>query len=100
MSSTSLGWILLSLTVIIVLAFVNSTVSQWGPLSISMRPWSATLLLVSTTSTGLLHLLVGAHVHCVRSDTGKHCVWPLLYAHHFKCMTILVIPGWVPTEAM
>ena len=35
----------------------------------SMRPRSAALLPVSTASTGLLHLLVGAQVHHVRSDT-------------------------------
>ena len=56
-------------------------------LSISARPGSAALLPVSTTSTGLLHLSVGAHVHRVRSDTEKYHVWPLLRAHHFQCMT-------------
>ena len=39
-----------------------------------MRPGSATPLPVSTTSTGLLCLLVGAHVHHGRSDTEAECV--------------------------
>ena len=93
------GWNLLPSTVIIVLALVNSTVSPAGIPSISMRPRSATLLPVSTASTGLLCLLVGAHVHCVRSDT-ELSVWLLLHTYHIQCMTILSIPGWAPTEAM
>ena len=98
-SSTSLGWSLLSSTVIIVLALVNSAVSPEGTSSISTRPRSAALLPVSTASTGLLCLLVGAHVHRVRSDTEKYRMWPP-HAHHFQCMTILGIPGWAPSEAM
>ena len=86
-SSASPGWSLLPSTVIIVLALVNSAVSPVGTSSISMRPWSATLLPVSTASTGLLHLSVGAHVHCVRSDTEKYHVWPLSCAHYFQCVT-------------
>ena len=70
-SSTSLGWSLLPSTVIIVLALINSAVSPVGTSSISTRPGSATLLPVSTASTGLLHLSFGTHVHCVRSDTEK-----------------------------
>ena len=89
-SSMSPGWSLLPLTVIIVLAFVNSAVSQRGPLSISMRPRSAALLPVSTASTaGLPRLLVGAHVHRVRSNTGKCHMWLLPCAHHFQCMTYM-----------
>ena len=38
-----------------------------------MRPRSATSLPVSTASTGLLCLLVGARVHCGRSDTEVEC---------------------------
>ena len=98
-SSTSPGWSLLPSTVIIVLALFNSAVSPAGISSISTRPGSATLLPVSTTSTGLLRLSVGTHVHRVRSDTEKYHVWLLLRTHHFQCMTILGIPGWVPTEA-
>ena len=64
-----------------------------------MRPGSATLLPVSTTSTGLLCLSVGARVHCVRSDT-ELSMWLLPHAHHIQCVTILGIPGWAPTEAM
>ena len=89
-SGASLGWSLLHLTVIIVLALVNSTVSQRGTLSISTRPVSAALLPVRTASTGLLHLLVGTHVHCVRSDTGKYHMWPLLCTHHFQCVTYIL----------
>ena len=88
-SSVSLGWSLLPSTVIIVLALINSAMSPVGTLSISTRPRSAALLPVSTTSTGLLHLLVGAHVHCVRSNTEKYHMWPLPYAHHFQCMTYI-----------
>ena len=76
MSSASLGWSLLPSTVIIVLALVNSAVSPVGTSSISMRPGSAALLPVSITSTGLLHLSVGAHVHHVRSNTEKYHMWP------------------------
>ena len=85
-SSMSPGWSLLPSIVIIVLALVNSTVSPAGTPSTSMRPGSATLLPVSTTSTGLLCLLVGAHVHHVRSDT-ELSVWLLLLTHHIQCMT-------------
>ena len=92
-SSTSPGWSLLPSTVIIVLALVNSAVSPVGTSSISMRPGSATLLPVSTTSTGLLHLSVGAHVHCVRSDTEKYHVWLLPCTHHFQCMTYIYAPN-------
>ena len=63
-----------------------------------MRPGSATSLPVSTTSTGLLCLSVGACVHHVRSDTEVG-VWLLPHAYHIQCMTILGIPGWAPTEA-
>ena len=98
-SSISLSWSLLPSTVIIVLALVNSAVSPAGTSSISMRPGSATLLPVSTTSTGLLHLSVGAHMHRVRSDT-ELSMWLLPCAHHIQCLTILGIPGWTPTEAV
>ena len=86
-SSTSLGWSLLPSTVIIVLVLVNNAMSPVGTSSISMRPGSATLLPVRTASTGLLHLSVGACVHCVRSNTEKYRVWPLPHAHHFQCVT-------------
>ena len=98
-SSASPGWSLLPSTVIIVLALVNNAVSPAGTSSISMRPGSATLLPVSTASTGLLHLSVGAHVHYVRSNTEKCRMWLLPHAHHFQCLTILGIPGWVLMEA-
>ena len=62
-----------------------------------MRPGSVASLPDSTTSTGLLCLSVGAHVHCGRSIT-EVSVWPLLRAFHIQCMTILGIPGWVPTD--
>ena len=88
-SSASLGWSLLPSTVIIVLALVNSAVSPAGTPSISTRPGSAALLLVSTATTGLLHLLVGACVHCVRSHTGKRRMWLQLRAHNFQCMTYI-----------
>ena len=63
-----------------------------------MRPGSATSLPVSTASTGLLCLLVGARVHRVRSNTEVG-VWLLRRTYHIQCMTILGIPGWAPSEA-
>ena len=51
-----------------------------------MRPGSAALLPVSTASTRLLCLLVGAHVHCVKSDTELN-VWLLPHMHHIQCVT-------------
>ena len=98
-SSASPGWSLLPSIVIIVLVLVNSAVSPVGTSNISTRPRSAALLPVSTTSTGLPCLLVGAHVHCLRSNTEKYCMCPLQCTHHFQCVTILGIPGWAPTEA-
>ena len=86
-SSMSPGWSLLPSTVITVLVLVNNTVSPAGTSSISMRPGSATLLPVSTASTGLPCLSVGARVHCVRSNTEKYSMWPLPHAHHFQCVT-------------
>ena len=62
-----------------------------------MRPRSVTSLPVSTTSTGLFCLSVGARVHSGRSDT-KVSMWLLLHAFCIWCMTILGIPGWVPTD--
>ena len=56
------------------------------------------MLPVSTASTGLLCLLVGACVHRDRSDTEVN-VWLLPCAYHVQCMTILDMPGWAPTEA-
>ena len=87
MSSMSLGCSLLPSTIIIALALVNSAVSPVGTSSISTRPRSAPLLPVSTASTGLLCLLVGACVHHVRSDTEKYHMWLLPCAHHFQCVT-------------
>ena len=62
-----------------------------------MRPGSASSLPVSTTSTGLLCLSVGACVHHGRSIT-KVSMWPLPCTFHIRCVTILGIPGWVPTD--
>ena len=59
-----------------------------------MRPVSATLLPVSTTSTGLLCLSVGAHVHRVRSDT-ELSVWLLPHAHHIQCVTYMFLYSFV-----
>ena len=54
-----------------------------------MRPSSAASLPVSTASTGLLCLLVGAHVHRDRSDT-EVSVLLLLHAYHIQCMTYIL----------
>ena len=62
MSNASLGWSLLPSSVIIVPC-------PTGDLGISTRPGSAAPLPVSTASTGLLCLSVGACVHHGRSDT-------------------------------
>ena len=40
----------------------------------------------------------GIVMHCVRSDTGNHRMWPLPRVHHFQCMTILGVPGWAHIE--
>ena len=53
-----------------------------GDLGISTRPGSAAPLPVSTASTGLLRLLVGAHVHCGRSDTEVKCVATTVRTSH------------------
>ena len=87
MSSMSLGWSLFPSTVIIVLACVNSAVSPAGTPSISMKSSSSALLPVTIVWTGLLHLLVGTCVHCVRSDNEKYRAWPLPRAYHFQCVT-------------
>ena len=62
-----------------------------------MRPGSIASLPVSTTSTGLLCLLVGTCVHRGRRDT-EVSVWLLPHTFHIRCVTILGIPGWVPTD--
>ena len=70
-----------------------------GDLGISMRPGSAAPLPVSTTSTGLLCLLVGARVHHGRSDTEvEHMATTTCILH--SCVTILGIPGWAPSDNM
>ena len=91
-SSASPGWSLLPSNVIIVLALVNSAVSPAGVLGISMRPGSVASLPVSTASTGLLCLLVGAHVHRVKSKTEVG-VWLLLCTYHIQCMTYTHYPS-------
>ena len=53
-----------------------------------MRPGSVALLPVSTASTGLLCLSVGAHVHHGRSDT-EVSVWPLPRTYHVQCVTYI-----------
>ena len=53
-----------------------------GDLGISTRPGSAASLPVSTTSAGLLCLLVGAHVHRGRSDTEVECVATTMRISH------------------
>ena len=54
-----------------------------------MRPGSVALLPVSSASTGLLCLSVGARVHCGRSDT-EVSVWPLPRAYHIRCVTYII----------
>ena len=51
-----------------------------------MRPGSVALLPVSTASTGLLCLSVGAHAHRGRSDI-EVSGWLLLHAYHIQCVT-------------
>ena len=84
-SSTSPGWSLLPSSVIIVLALVHRAVSHRGDLGISTRPGSATRLPVSTASTGLLCLSVGAHVHHGRSNTEVECVATTARISHLVC---------------
>ena len=47
-----------------------------------MRPGSAAPLPVSTASTGLLYLSVGAHVHPGRSDTEVECMATTMHILH------------------
>ena len=84
-SSVSPGWSLLPSSVFIVLALVNSNVPHRGDLSISTRPGSAASLPDSTASTGLLCLLVGAHVHCGRSNTEVGRVATTVHISHLVC---------------
>ena len=53
-----------------------------GDLGISMRPRSAAPLPISTTSTGLLCLSVGAREHCGRSDTEVECMATTAHISH------------------
>ena len=55
-----------------------------------MRPRSATSLPVSTASTGLLCLLVGAHVHRGKSDT-EVSMWPWPCTFRVCCVTYIVV---------
>ena len=50
-----------------------------------MRPGSAAPLPVSTTSTGLLCLSVGARVHHGRSDTEVECMAITTHISHSMC---------------
>ena len=64
-----------------------------------MRPGSAALLPVNTTSTGLLCLSVGARVHRVRSNT-ELSVWLLLRAHHIQLHICLCISFKIFTSSL
>ena len=69
----------------------------WGPKYLN-KTQECCFTPVSTASTGLLCLSVGARVRHGRSDT-EVSVWPLPRTYHVQCMTILGIPEWAPTEA-
>ena len=90
-SNASPGWGLLPLSITVVLVLVNSAVSPAVNYSISTRPRSAASLPVSTASTGLLCLSVGAHVHHVRIETEAGA-WPLPHALHSVRDIHLTIP--------
>ena len=62
-------------------------------LSISAKPRSATHFPTSTTSTGLQHLLVGAHVHLVWFRTVSRHMWPLPCVNVFHASQLLASLG-------
>ena len=92
-SSTSLGWSLLPSSTLIVLALVNSDIPHQGDLGIPTRPGSATSLPDSTASTGLLCLLVGAHVHRGRSDIKVDHVATTVCILHI-CHALKMMHAW------
>ena len=87
---------LLPSTVHNALALVNIICIYAGghTLSISVKPGSATHFPTSTTSAGLQHFSVGAHVHLVWFRVVSHCVWPsphanILHASHTNAIFII-----------
>ena len=62
-------------------------------LSISVKPRSATHFPTSTASTGLQHLLVGAHVHLVWFRAMSHYMWPSPHTNIFHTSKLLVSLG-------
>ena len=80
-SSASPGRSLLPSSIIIVFALVNSAVPHRG-LGYLNETRSAAPLPVSTASTGLLCLLVGAHVHRGRSNTEVECIATTAHISH------------------
>ena len=86
---------LLPSTVHNALALVNIIHIHTGEctLSISAKPRSAALFPTGTTSTGLQHLLVGAHVHLVCFRAVSHHVWPLPHVNVFHASQLLASLG-------
>ena len=98
-SSTSLGWSLLPSSIVIVLALVNSAVSPTGT-EVSQRdlgvpPYSLSVLLPQDCCAFQLVL-----VCIVVEATPKWSMWLPPRGFRIWCMTILGVPGWVPTDDM
>ena len=91
-SSTSLGWSLLPSSVIIVLALVNSAVSHRG-----LRYLNETWECCPTPCQYHFHRTA---VPFMVETTPKWNAWLPLHIFCIWCMTILGIPGWVPTDDM
>ena len=96
-SSTSPGWSLLPSSVLIVLALVNSSVPHQGTW-VSQRdpgvlPHSLTVLLPQDCCAFRL-----VPMSIMVEATWKWTMWLPLRIFCIRCMTILGIPGWVPTE--
>ena len=96
-SSTSLGWSLLPSSILIVLALVNSDVPHQGTWvsqrGLGVLPHSLTVLLPQDCCAFWL-----VPVSIVVEATSKWTTWLPLRIFRIRCMTILGIPGWVPTE--
>ena len=98
-SSTSLGWSLLPSSVLIVLALVNSNIPHQGTW-VSQRdpgvpPHFLTVLLPQDCRAFWL-----VPVSIVVEVTSKWTVWLPLRVFRIRCVTILGIPGWAPTDDM
>ena len=96
-SSASLGWSLLPSSILIVLVLVNSDVPHWGTWvsqrALGVSPHSLTVLLPQDC-----HAFWLVPVSIVVEATSKWTTWLPLCVFCIRCMTILGVPGWAPTD--